>query len=286
MARSDPGFVVNASELDAHPYELNTPGGIVDLRTGDIRPADPRQLHTRSTSVTPDFERRSVVWDRFLDDTFGDDRGLRGYVQRLLGVSAIGTVREQLLPFAYGAGANGKSTLLEAAIHALGLGGSGYAIAASSELLMLRPFADHPTELAQLAGARLVLCSELNEGQKFAEARVKLLTGRDSIPARFMRGNWFTFTPSHTLWLLGNHRPEVQSGGPAFWRRVRLIPFVNSTPIALQDGQLGERLQQDAPAVLAWIVRGAVDFHRDGLREPAGYRAMDQREALKVLIRP
>jgi putative DNA primase/helicase len=185
----------------------------------------------------------------------------------------MGAVLEQILPFALGAGANGKSTLLEASMHALGRGGSGYAIAASSELLMQRQFTDHPTELAQLHGARLVVCSELSEGARFSEGRVKQLTGRDSIPARYMRGNWFTFEPSHTIWVPGNHRPEVRTGGFAFWRRVRLIPFDRTVPEDRQDRRLGERLAEEAPAVLAWIVRGAVDYHRGGLAEPPAVRA-------------
>ncbi|GAA1574656.1 phage/plasmid primase, P4 family [Dactylosporangium maewongense] len=273
LARSDPRLVVELGQVDAHPYELNTPGGIANLQTGELHAADPQRLHTRSSAVTPDFERRAEVWERFLTDTFGEGDALRIYVQRLLGISALGAVLEQILPFALGAGANGKSTLLEASMHALGLGGSGYAIAASSELLMQRQFADHPTELAQLHGARLVVCSELSEGARFSEGRVKQLTGRDSIPARYMRGNWFSFAPSHTLWLLGNHRPEVRTGGLAFWRRVRLIPFTRTLSEDRQDRRLGERLAEEAPAVLAWIIRGAVDYHRYGLPEPAAVRA-------------
>jgi putative DNA primase/helicase len=125
LARSDAAVTVDLAQLDAHPYELSTPSGIVDLRTGEVSPPAPERLHTRSTAAAPDFYRRSEVFDRFLADTFGDDDGLLRYVQRLLGISAIGTVLEQLLPFAHGGGANGKSTLLEAAMHALGRGADG-----------------------------------------------------------------------------------------------------------------------------------------------------------------
>ncbi|UQU67343.1 phage/plasmid primase, P4 family [Couchioplanes caeruleus] len=269
LARSDPAVTVSLTALDARPYELNTPAGVVDLRTGEVRGADPELLHTRSTAVAPDFERPSDVFDTFLHDTFGDDAELAGYVQRLIGVSAIGCVLEQLLPFAVGPGANGKSTLLEAAMHALGRGDDGYARAGSSEMLMVRKHAEHPAELAQLSGARLVVCAELDEGQRFAEARVKQLTGRDSLSARFMRRDWFTFEPSHTLWLLGNHLPAARAGGPAFWRRIRVLPFNRVVPPQRQDKKLGERLAQDAPAVLAWIIAGAAAYHQGGLREPA-----------------
>ncbi|MGI5185370.1 DNA primase family protein [Dactylosporangium sp. CA-152071] len=273
LARTSPTVTVALDELDAHPYELNTPDGIVDLRTGLLGAADRSHLHTRATSVGPDFDRRGVVFDRFLDETFGDDVGLRTYVQRLVGAAAIGTVLEQILPFAHGEGADGKSTLFGAIMHALGIGTTGYAIAASPELLLQRQHADHPTELAQLAGARLVVCSELDEGQRFAEARVKLLTSPDIIPARFMHGNWFSYRPSHSLFLLGNHRPVATSGGPAFWRRLRLLPFTHSVPQDRQDPHLPERLQQEAPAILAWIVQGAVAYLRDGTGEPDSVRA-------------
>ncbi|WP_203820537.1 phage/plasmid primase, P4 family [Paractinoplanes ferrugineus] len=268
LARSDPAVTVSLAALDARPYELNTPAGVVDLRTGEVSAADPRLLHTRSTAVAADFERRSEVFTAFLHDTFGDDDELAGYVQRLIGVSAIGSVLEQLLPFAVGPGANGKSTLLEAAMHALGRGDDGYARAGSSEMLMVRKHAEHPAELAQLSGARLVVCAELDEGQRFAEARVKQLTGRDSLSARFMRRDWFTFEPSHTLWLLGNHLPAARAGGPAFWRRIRVLPFNRVVPPERQDKKLGERLAQDAPAILAWIIAGAAAYHQGGLREP------------------
>ena len=269
LARSDPAVSVALADLDARPYELNTPSGIVDLRSGELTAPDPAHLHTRSTAAAPDFAGRSATFDGFLADTFGDDRDLASYVQRLLGVSLIGTVLEQVLAFALGPGANGKSTLLETVMHALGQGDSGYALAASSEMLMVRKHQEHPAELAQLAGARLVVCAELEDGQRFGEARVKQLTGRDSINARFMRRDPFVFSPSHTLWLLGNHLPTARSGGPAFWRRIRVIPFINVVPPSRQNRRLGEILAQDAGVVLAWIIGGAAAYQRDGLREPA-----------------
>ncbi|RSM44708.1 hypothetical protein DMB66_52090, partial [Actinoplanes sp. ATCC 53533] len=279
LARSDPAVSVALADLDARPYELNTPSGIVDLRSGELTAPDPAHLHTRSTAAAPDFTGQSAAFDAFLTDTFGDDRDLANYVQRLLGVSVIGSVLEQVLAFAVGPGANGKSTLLETVMHALGQGESGYAVAASSEMLMVRKHQEHPAELAQLAGARLVVCAELEDGQRFGEAKVKQLTGRDSINARFMRRDPFVFLPSHTLWLLGNHLPAARSGGPAFWRRIRVIPFVNVVPPGRQNRRLGEILAQDAGVVLAWIIGGAAAYQRDGLNEPAAVLSATARYA-------
>ena len=269
LAQTDPRTVVHINELDARPYELNTPGGIINLRTGTLRPADPHALHTRSTAVVPDYDHPAPIWHDFLTQTTGGDPNLENYLQRLLGLAAIGTVLEQILPFAYGPGANGKSTLIEAGMSALGRGHTGYSIAADPGMLMMRRHQEHPAEIAQLAGARLVVCSELEDGQRFAEARVKQLTGRDSVSARFMRQDPFTFTPTHTIVLLGNHKPAVSAGGPALWRRLHLIPFLSTVPPERRDPQLGEKLEAEAPAILAWIARGAADYMAGGMRIPA-----------------
>lgn len=267
LAQSDPCLTVHIDALDARPWELNTPGGIVDLRTGALRPPEPAALHTRCTVANPDFDRRPEVFEAFLADTFTDP-ALAAFVQRILGVAAIGTVTEQILPFAHGEGANGKSTLIETAMAALGTGETGYAIAAPAEMLMVRRHSEHPTEIAQLAGARLVVCSELEDGARFAESRIKQLTGRDSVNARFMRRDPFTFTPSHTLFLHGNHKPRTTAGGPAFWRRMLLIPFLNVVDKEKRDSQLGEKLLEELPAVLAWICRGSAAYSATGLGVP------------------
>src|SRR5699024_4778611 len=163
-----------------------TPGGIVDLHTGHIRPTEPGDLVTRTTNAIPNFDPPPAIWTDFIATTFGGDEALAAYVQRLAGLALIGQVREQILPFWFGHGANGKATLLEARMWAMRTGYDGYAKAAAAEILMVRRHEGHPTELAQLAGARLVVCSELEDGQRLAEARVKLLTGRDTINARFL----------------------------------------------------------------------------------------------------
>ncbi|MFJ4712689.1 phage/plasmid primase, P4 family [Streptomyces sp. NPDC088785] len=270
VARTDPRIVAPIATLDARPWELNTPGGVVSLRTGQLTAPDPDALHTRSTAVAPDFERPAERFTAFLKETFSADADLITYVQRLLGLSLIGTVTEQLLPFAFGEGANGKSTLADVAMRLVGIGETGYSISAPSEMLLASSASNHPTEIARLAGARFVVASELDDGQRFAEARIKMLTGRDIITGRFMRQDFFSFAPTHTLWLLGNHRPAVRTGGPAFWRRLRLVPFLNTVPEHLRDTGLEEHLvDHEGPSILGWLIRGAVDYARHGLTTPA-----------------
>ncbi|HEX5119819.1 MAG TPA: phage/plasmid primase, P4 family [Pseudonocardiaceae bacterium] len=265
QAASDPRAVVHLGDLDARPFELNTPRGIVDLRSGALLAPDPTHLHTRSTTVAPNPDADPRAWHAFLSRTFAGQDDITAYVQRLVGYSATGAVLDQVLPFCYGSGANGKSVLLGVLFSVLG----DYATTAPAGFLMAQQFSQHATEIADLAGARLVICSELDEGDRFDESRVKLLTGKDPVKARFMRQDFFTFTPTHHLWLMGNHQPGVTAGGPAFWRRLRIIPFTTVVPLSEQDTRLADTLSAEhGEAVLAWIVAGAVDYLRTGLAEP------------------
>lgn len=279
MARTDPRIRVDAAALDADPWIINTPAGVVDLRTGQLAAPDPKMLVTRCTSAAPDPAADAPRWRTFLADTFAGDPAMTLYVQQLLGLSIIGRVLEPVLPFCHGSGANGKTTLATIAATLLGLGEDGYAMPIGPELL-IAGLNDHPASLAQLQGARLVIASEINDGQRFDEATIKQLTGGDPIRARFMRQNYFTFIPSHTLWLLANDKPAVRSGGPAFWRRLRLLPFLHSVDENRQIKDLHIRLINDeGPAILAWMIEGAAKYLATGLTQPesvtkatSGYR--------------
>jgi putative DNA primase/helicase len=274
LAEHDSRAVVHLEKLDSQPYELNTPDGVLDLRTAKLRAPDPAALHTRSTTVGPDFDAVPTQWMNFLADTFAGDIELTTYMQRLLGLSLIGTVLEQLLPFGFGSGANGKTTLVGVIQRIVGIGDGGYSISAPADMLVASNHQGHPTEIARLAGARLVIASELEDGQHFAEAKIKQLTGRDVITGRFMRQDWFSFTPTHTLWLLANFQPAVRAGGPAFWRRLRLLPFLHTVPPEARIADLEDRLvNREGPAILAWLARGAADYLAHGLAEPASVKA-------------
>ncbi|MEU3877744.1 phage/plasmid primase, P4 family [Streptomyces sp. NPDC029704] len=257
QAKSAPGMVLNAALLDADPYALCTPNGIVDLHTGLLKTPDPnKDFHSRSTTVGP-RQQPTPRWHRFLADTFGDDaegRDMVGFLQLLLGYSVTGDVGAQVMPFLFGAGKNGKSVLLDVLMKLLG----DYADAAPPGFLMARPYEGHPTDLAELHGRRVIVCSEVKPGDKFDEARVKLLTGGDRIKARRMRQDFFSFEPTHKLWLLGNHRPEVGTGGFAFWRRMRLIPFERVVPDDRKIDNLADILvTEEGPGILTWLIDGA-----------------------------
>lgn len=257
QARTAPGMVLNASLLDADPYVLCTPSGVVDLRTGLLRTPDPnKDFHSRSTATGP-TQGPTPRWDRFLADTFGGDAEgteVIGFLHLLLGYSITGDVGGQVMPFLFGSGKNGKSVLLDVLMKLLG----DYADAAPPGFLMARPYEGHPTDLAELHGRRVIVCSEVKPGDKFDEARVKLLTGGDRIKARRMRQDFFSFAPTHKLWLLGNHRPEVGTGGFAFWRRMRMIPFERVVSDDRKIDNLADILvAEEGPGILNWLIDGA-----------------------------
>ena len=253
LARSDPPMRVSYDRLDANAYELNTPAGIVDLRTGDLGDHSQGAWHTKITGVGYDPDGDCPYWKAFLDTTFEGDQGLIAYVQGLCGYAAIGQVLAHILPFFFGAGNNGKTVLLQTILGVLG----DYAIAAPANFL-LAGRDKHETEIARLTGARFVVCSEINQGTCFDEAKVKLLTGGDTLTGRFMHGNFFDFRPSHTLILVGNHQPTVEAGGHAFWRRVRLVPFTHQVPEGDRiEGLADQLIKAEGPAILGWIVDGA-----------------------------
>lgn len=275
QAQAAPGLSLDPDVLDGDIYALCTPGGVVDLRTGELRKPNPlADMHSRATTVGPQH-MPIPRWQAFLRDTFGDDQtGLETtkFLHLLLGYSITGDVGAQILPFLYGSGANGKSVLLDVMMQVLG----DYANAAPPGFLMEKgKFTEHSTELTELHGRRIVVCSELKPNDKFNEARVKLLTGGDKITARRMRQDFFSFTPTHKLWLLGNHKPEVDTGGYAFWRRIRLIPFERKVPDNRKiDNLAAELVQEEGPGILHWLIEGAQRYlaTRDPLTGPTSVR--------------
>jgi P4 family phage/plasmid primase-like protien len=272
LARSDRRVVASASDLDAAPRHLNTPGGIVDLNTGEIAPPDPAALHTRSTTVAPDPDLPTPRWTTFLNDTFGGDQEMIGFVQRLAGYSASADTGIHVLPFLHGGGQNGKSVLMDALRQILG----DYAATAPAGFLMAGK-QEHSEEMARLQGLRLVVASEVNQDAKFDEAKMKELTGGDTITARYMRQSFFSFEPTHHLWLMGNHQPQVKAGGDSFWRRLRLIPFLHKVPEEKKIENLAKILvSEEGPGILAWIIQGAIDVFAGGLRPPAAVMAATQ----------
>jgi putative DNA primase/helicase len=261
LARSD--VPVMPDELDASPDLLNTESGTIDLRTGELREHRREDLITKIAPTTYGPDAAAPTWEAFLERVLpGED--LRAFVQRAVGYSATGDTSEQCMFINHGGGANGKSTFQEAIAAALG----DYAMRAPTEMLLAKRSDGVPNDVARLKGARFVSASETEEGRRLAESRIKDLTGQDTITARFMKAEWFDFAPTHKLWLSTNHKPEIRGTDAAIWRRIRLVPWAVTIPPAEQDKKLPIALRHELAGILAWVVRGCLQWRREGLQAP------------------
>ena len=152
--------------------------------------------------------------------------------------------------FAYGTGANGKSRFTDALAGLMG----DYHTTAPIETFIASNVDRHPTDLAGLMGARLVTAVETEQGRRWAEAKIKTITGGDRVKARFMRQDFFEYVPQFKLLTVGNHKPGLRAVDEAMRRRMNLLPFVVTIPPAERDSQLGEKLRAEWPGILGWAI--------------------------------
>jgi putative DNA primase/helicase len=220
-------------------------------------------LCSKITAVAP-TEADCPRWRRFLDEVTGGDRALQAFLARVAGYGLTGSTREHALFFLYGTGAptaRGRSST-----RSLILG--DYAQIADMDTFTESPTHRHPAELAVLRGARLVTAQETDEGRRWAESRIKALTGGDPITARFMRQDFFTYTPQFKLLIAGNHKPGLRNIDEAIRQRFHLLPFTVRIPPERRDPQLFETLRQEWPAILGWAIRGCLQWQSQGLSPP------------------
>jgi putative DNA primase/helicase len=279
MARSQYPLLVQRYEdtFDRDPWLLNAANLTIDLRTGETRPQTAGDYLTKLTPVAYDPAAEAPIYFRFLNSIFNGDKDLVDYVRRLGGVCTTADVSVAGMDIFHGGGANGKSTLLESAWSpALG----EYAGKVPTQVLLDDGKGNrHPTELTTLLGLRLAIATETDDAGKLDIAKFKAITGGDKISCRFMRGDFFTFPPSHTLILCTNNRPEVPSGDHGTWRRLRLTPFDVKfwTDADVQTGAvdgldldrkadptLPDRLRDEAPGILRDLVEQAGEYYRSG----------------------
>ena len=262
FCRADPVFAVTAETWDSDPWLLGTPGGTVDLRKGDVRPARQDERITRLTAVTPIVSPDCPTWLRFLDEATGNDAALIRFLRQWCGYALTGLTREHALVFVYGPGGNGKSVFLNVLTGILG----AYAKTAAMDTFTASKGDKHPTDMAMLRGARLVTASETEEDRAWAEARIKSLTGGDPVTARFMRQDFFTFVPTFKLTIVGNHQPMLRSVDDAARRRFNIIPFIRKPE--QPDRRLEDKLRAEWPAILRWMIEGCLDWQANGLVRP------------------
>jgi putative DNA primase/helicase len=269
MAQALPPLAISGAGLDANPWLLNVQNGTIDLRTGELRPHLRSDLITKIAPVIYDPEATSALWERFLNESTGGDQEVASFLARAVGYSMTGLTTEERLFFVHGPAASGKSTFIETIKAVLG----DYALTADFETFLARTFVGAPrNDIARLVGARFVASIEVDEGKRLAEGLLKTITGGDTVTARFMYHEAFEFAPQFTLWLCANHKPTADAEDSAMWRRITVIPFAHEVPPEKRDTLLKQTLRDtviSGPAVLAWAVRGCLDWQRGGLRIPA-----------------
>ncbi|QTD44364.1 phage/plasmid primase, P4 family [Ottowia testudinis] len=262
LARTDRRHAATTEEWDADPWLLNTPGGVIDLRSGRLRAHDRSDRMTKVTTASP--QGMCPIWLQFIAEVTGGDTALQDYLQRMSGYALTGSTQEHALFFLYGTGANGKSVFVNTLATILG----DYAANAPMDTFMETRSDRHPTDMAGLRGARFVATIETEQGRRWAESKVKSLTGGDKISARFMHKDFFDFFPQFKLFVAGNHKPAIRNIDEAMKRRLHLIPFTITVPPERRDKHLQHKLLAESDGILAWALQGCLAWQRLGKLDP------------------
>ncbi len=285
LAKTEYGIAVPPEMFDADPWLFNVSNGTVDLRTGELRPHRPEDMLKNLSPVEwRGIDASAPLFDRFLFDAMDGDGEKIRFLQRVAGYTLTGDMREQVFLFLHGPEAAGKGTFVRAMADVMGTFARSTEI--STFLTARRDTVRN--DVAALVGSRLVTAGEPEDGQVFDEGLIKILTGQDRTTARFLFREAFEFSATFKVWLQGNHRPHIRSTGGAMWRRLLIVPFTKTVPEERRDKTLGHRLRtpEERAGILAWAVRGCLEWQREGLRPPdsaraavAEYRAAEDRLA-------
>ncbi|WP_425102486.1 phage/plasmid primase, P4 family [Tropicibacter sp. S64] len=270
IARANPRSAASHLDFDSDLLLLGTPGGTVDLRTGELRRASREDMISRLTHCAPAAAgTRPKLWLQFLSQIVDGDTEMTAFLQRAAGYALTGSTAEHKLLFLYGSGRNGKSVFLNTLLDIWG----DYGRRVPATTFLHSTTERHPTDIAGLQGARLAVASELPRGKTWDEAVIKDLTGGDRMSARFMRQDFFEFDPQMTLMIAGNTQPSFRGVDEAIRSRVVLVPFTVTIPAEKRDTALPDKLRAEAPAILRWCIDGALDWQRQGLAVPPSIAA-------------
>jgi len=271
-ARTDRRMAVSHAVWDRDPWLLGVPGGVVNLRDGQMIEAKPGQCVRRQSAVKPaDPGTEAPLWHAFLHAATRGDAKLVSFLQRLCGYFLTGDVSEEVLTFIYGPGGNGKGVFLGAVTGIM----SEYAVAVPVDVFTAGSRINGEYYRAQMAGARLITASETEAGATWAESQLKELSGNEApVSAREPRGRAFTYRPQFKIAIVGNHAPKLNGRSAAMERRLRIIPF-EQTP-ARPDPDLKEKLRAEWPAILRWMIEGCVAWQRERLGNAAAIMAASE----------
>jgi putative DNA primase/helicase len=258
------GINVQIGVFDQDPWLFNLDNGTLDLRTNEFRAHAQADMITNISRVIYDAEAKCPLWMEFLETVLAHNQELIAFVQRGAGYSLTGITAAHCLFMLWGTGRNGKSTFLEVLRYILG----SYGTSTSMEIFLAKNQEGIPNDLAALCNARFVTGVETEDGRRLAEAKVKQITGGDTISARFLHHEFFNFLPQFKIWLGTNHRPAIRGTDEGIWRRIRLIPFEVYIPDGQVDEKLVDKLKSEAPGILNWMLAGLEEYRLGGLMEP------------------
>lgn len=264
--------IVEPDRLDNDPWVMNCRNGILDLKQGKLLPHDPQKLLAKLCDVEFNAEAKCPIWINFIKEITSGDQELIQFLQRMVGYCLTGETVEQAMFIFQGAGLNGKSTFLETLKFVLG----DYAVKAQADSFMKKKNERINNDIAGLAGVRLAIASEIAKGRNLDESLVKELTGGDSITARKLYSENFTFKPQFKILLGLNDAPKIEGRDNGIWRRIKLIKIDHIVPKDKIDKFLMEKLQKEASGILSWALKGCMDWQKDGLAEPEFVRAATQ----------
>lgn len=268
-ARTRPELIATASSLDQHRMLINVLNGTLNLETVSLQPHNADDLMTRTIHLEYDPNAKCPQFIAFLHRIFDGNQDIISFLQRFIGYCLTGRTTEQVFLFFYGLGANGKSVLLNIIRELFG----DFASTANSDLLMVQDSRGATNDIAALRGARVVTISELNDGARIDEARVKSLTGGDPVTCRFLFKEPFTYIFEGKLFLAGNYKPKVKGTDHGIWRRKLLVPFEVTIPEEERDPYLQDKLTKELPGILVWAVQGCAEWQRVGLKPPEEVKA-------------
>lgn len=251
-------------DFDKFKYLLNVENGILDLKTGKLAPHDRETRLTKITNVTFDENAKCPNWLEFLEQIFLGDKELINYMQRLIGYALTGEITEQIMVFLIGGGSNGKSTFINTIKDLMG----EYGKQAKSDTFIKKKETGANNDIARLVGSRFVSAIESEDGEHLSESFVKQITGGEPVLARFLRQEYFEYTPEFKVFFTTNHKPVIKGVDEGIWRRIRLIPFNLQLPKELRDKKLAEKLSLEMSGILNWAVEGCRIWQREGLNDP------------------
>ena len=272
LAKGIPLMRMSQATFDSSPMLLNVRNGVVDLSTRELLPHSPERRMTLQCAAAYHPGEQAPKWEAFLRKVQPEPE-IRAYLQRVMGYCATALTTEQVFFLHHGTGANGKGVCINTVMRVL----DAYAQTVPVDTLMASSVDGRiPNDIARMAGRRLLAASETKQGKALDEQRIKSLTGNDTIAARYMRAEYFEFTPVGKIQLTTNHLPKL-SDDSATWRRIHLIPWPVQIPEGERDGFLMETLiREEAAGILAWIIDGAFAWSEIGLCPPqAVYDARD-----------